>query len=147
MSFQALDFIWLFFHFIFVLVYYMFNLSSTLYTFNYKLILLNKKLGIPSILAYPEMENYNRQRKHSEETNTFLTMPCVSYARRASTSVETRPGTIFARSPPTFTKAYSSCSIVRRRNYPHIHTHTHIHINVHSTLIDSEGEKIHSLTD
>ena len=73
------------------------------------------------------MENYNRQRKHSKETNTFLTMPCVSYARRASTSVETRPGTIFARSPPTFTKAYSSCSIVRPRNYPHIYTHAHAH--------------------
>lgn len=37
---------------------------------------------------------------------TFWTIPFVSYARRASTSVETRPGTSFARSPPTFTKAY-----------------------------------------
>lgn len=37
---------------------------------------------------------------------TFRTMPCVSYARRASTSVETRPGTSFARSPPTCAKAY-----------------------------------------
>lgn len=36
---------------------------------------------------------------------TFPTMACVSYARRASISVETRPGTSFDNSPPTFTKA------------------------------------------
>lgn len=94
--------------------------SSCTWTYAYQIIFMGLQLQITIHRGFfSPKDKYFRQaawnNKQKEEAHTLWITPWVSYANRASISVDTRPGTRWAISAPTFARA---CQIPPCSTYP-----------------------------